>query len=183
MLLRSAYLQEEERSLKDAFQIAIKSSLRQGELISQVVLSCSVYYGSKALNLGGNILESILEKSNQAITYLGKNLVSSDEGLMVLEDESKIDSLEKYFYWNCQNLLANNIEENLPRISSLPVFNGTNAEKALTVTAIIDFDLEHFLLFDNLVESVGVKAQPTTTEPLSLVGDSILFGNNFLVGN
>ena len=185
LLLRKAYLQEDNNSLKDSFQIAPQIKLIQGNLTSIITIIASIYFDENSLLEGGNILENIIEKSTNTVSYNGENLLPSDDIFLPISDDIlQVNTLEKYFYWNCQLFLEDNILENYNKVQILPVFKGSNTENKINISIVLNYNFKHYLNTNNLVQSIGI-IQNTASQniPISLVGNSELFGNDFLVGN
>jgi hypothetical protein len=185
LLLRNAYLQEESKSIKDSFQIAPQIKLIQGNLTPIITIIATIYFDNNSLLEGGNILDNIVEKSTNTVSYNGAILIPSDDNyLPIVDDILPINTLEKYFYWNCQLLLENNIANNYSKVQILPSFKGSNTENKINISVVLNYNFRHYLNTNNLIQSIGI-IQNTINEsiPISLVGNEEIFGNNFIVGN
>jgi hypothetical protein len=185
LLLRNAYLQEDNKSIKDSFQIAPQIKLVQGNLTAIITIIATIYFDENSLLKGGNILDNIIEKSNVSVSYTGENLLPADDNyLPIVEDILAVNSLEKYFYWNCQLLLENNIINNYSKVQILPSFKGSNTENRIKISVILDYNFRHYLNTNNLIQSIGIIQNTSNKNiPISLVGNKERFGNEYLVGN
>ena len=188
LLLRYGYLQLEDSQKKNAFRIEVKINRISGGYKSEIEISATLYCLVNTLLKGGDILDSIQELTTDNHDYLGRNIIASEEKIADIQPlQPNVKSLEQYYFYNLSFLVEQTIDNNYANIQIFPSLKGIDNQLTELKTAVkIPFNPKHYLLSNNLVESVGiiVPIDTDTGNPDTGNGEnSSLFGNNFLVGN
>ena len=188
LLLRYGYLQLDDSQKKNAFRVEVKINRISGGYKSEIEISATLYCFAIALLKGADILDSIQELTTDNHAYLGREIIPSEEKIIDIQPlQPNVISLEQYYYYNLSFLIEKTIDDNYANIQIFPSLKGIDNQLIELKTAVkIPFNPKHYLLSNNLVESVGIIV-PTDTDtgnPDTGNGEnSSLFGNDFLVGN
>ena len=184
--LRDAYLKSKSTSLKDSFKIITKTQNIDETIVGKITATGKIYYNSNLLTDGGSLLEAIIEKEALATSYnVDPMIVSGNIATPIEDDINIVNSLEKYLYWNCQLIL---IKDNfrVNEIDILPTITSKLAENSIEIAVNLDFNFNHYLKTNNLIESIGIidniDVQPNE-EISSFSGNDSFFGNDVFLGN
>lgn len=196
--IRNAMIKDNE----DVSKILIFQEIVQevSGTIVQLIIDVKLPYDSNIFNSkGGDCFDSIKEVSIQPVDYQGITLQSTIGNTALIPPEpSNIDTVEKYLAWCLSSWISMNKQQNLTTWASLGYFSFLEEAKPASFSAKVSlkFDYETFNKTNNLIQSViqSVKyLDPSiinaddnwTPQPQinSLVGDTNLFGDIFLVGD
>lgn len=172
LLLRYGYSFSEDRVVKDAVQLSLTMA-GVGERFTETInLRVGLQVANEALNSGANLLNNIVERFGGSVDWTATTAPASQTGLPITAEPSGL-TLEQYFYWACQQLLATDVE-NYRRIAITPTFRGFAEAITLDATVAIAFDYATYLLTNNLITAIGGG----TTTPV--IPD---FGNDYQLNN
>ena len=163
-------------------------SSNEGKIVNLTV-ECKLLFDSASfLGLGGDFIQSILSFNDIQPSYQGEAIAPTVNNQGVIPEEpTEVNTLEKYLAWSLSEWVKFNkakgeinwdsygyfsfLEEANP-----PVFSGK---------VILKFDYANYINSKNLIASVipSVSLTSVDTNYSSLIGNNILFGNDYLVGN
>lgn len=172
-------------------QIVIYQNLVQGNegKIVNLTVECKLPIDSSSfLGLGGNFLNSILAFSEANITYDGDAITPTVNNQGVIPDEpTEVNSLEKYLAWSLSEWVKFNKAKNETNWDSYGYFSFLEEANppVFSGKVILKFDYANYINTKNLIAAVipSISFTSVDTDYSSLVGNNILFGNDYLVGN
>lgn len=183
--LRRAYLNSDDVSLRDIFQLSFNVTLRRDVLTQTISLRGKLFYSRNSLNLGLNILSTIEEQViADAPNYLGLPILQSDTVIAPITDEPNLFSLEQYLYYACQQLLLSDVTDQLDEVKILPVLRGTTELPSIDIQVVIPFNYEYWLQTNNLIESIGKGIDNSTPNGIiGLLSNDSQLTNDSQLGN
>lgn len=161
-------------------------SSTEGKIVNLTVECKLLFNSSSFLGLGGDFINSIIPFSDANIAYDGDAISPTVNNRGIIPEEpTEVNTLEKYLAWSLSEWVKFNkakgeinwdsygyfsfLEEASP-----PVFSGK---------VILRFDYANYVNTKNLIASVIPSISTSESNYTSLVGNDILFGNDYLVGN
>lgn len=181
LLLRGAYQQSDTAIIKDAVQSTLQISGTGNNLLENIIVRTSLLVNNTTLVQGANILGNIEERFFGIINWLGSSSLPSIGDFVPMIPDPFSMSLEQYFYWACQNLLMNDVDQ-YRRVQIIPVFKGLLNPFTLDCTVTVKFDYATFLETNNLVSAVGARETPIVIVPTAFNNQTQL-NNNLQLNN
>ncbi|WP_324281564.1 hypothetical protein VKI21_06790 [Cyanobacterium aponinum UTEX 3222] len=178
LLLRSAYFASSDRAVQDAIQIGLNLNNTADGFVSNMVIRAVLSVTNNALIDGGDVLANITEQMSGSVSYTGANLSPSSGGLPITEPPAFVDTLEQYFYWASQQLLAQDVTK-YRSFTIAPTFRGITNPFTIDNVVLIPFDYAHYLINNNLVGAI-YPSQPEETNLGQLNNDSQLSNDHQL---
>lgn len=178
LLLRQGYFLSEDRSTKDAIQIALSLSGSGENILQNINIRANLLVVNESLLNGGNILSNLQERMQGTVDYLGANINPSLANFLpIIPEPPTVQTLEQYFYWGCQQLLAEDVS-NYRRLSLLPIFKGNNNPFTMDCIVSIPFDYRTYLESNNLLGAIGVGESGGDDDDLPF-GDEVQLNDNY----
>lgn len=159
LLLRSAYFASTDRAVQDAIQIGLAMNNTADGFVSNMVIRAVLTVSNNALADGGDVLANLEERMEGSVSYTGINLGESWGGTLIDDTPPSITTLEQYFYWASQQLLASDVTK-YRSFTIAPTFRGLNSPFTIDNVVNIPFDYGHYLTFNNLVGAIYPKPDP-----------------------
>jgi hypothetical protein len=139
----------------------------------KIIIQISLDYSPNLWISGGDLYQGVKELSNLAVEYTGK--MSPSVGIE--NEPSKVNSLEKYFVWSCEKLLENYLKRTPEKAKEIN-FELDNNKKKINISLSLYFNPKQYLETNSLL--IDFLSEESFS---SLVGNDILFGNDFLLSN
>lgn len=158
LLLRSAYFASTDRAVQDAIQIGLTMNNTANGFVSNIVIRAVLTVNNEALADGGDILNNLEERMEGSVNYTGFNLQPSASGLPITVEPASVTTLEQYFYWASQQLLADDLTK-FRSFTIAPTFRGLNNPFTIDNVVNIPFDYAHYLTSNNLIESITLTTE------------------------
>lgn len=177
LLLRGAYQLSDSPNIKDAIQMTLQVTGSGERLTESIVIRASLLVDNETLAQGANILSNIQERYFGSYIWIGGTSLPSIGKFIPIATDPFLMSLEQYFYWACQNVLKNNIDD-YRKVQIIPILRGLTNPFTLDCIVTIDFDYATYLQTNNLVSSVGAVL-PTVEIIPSLGFNNSMQLNNF----
>ncbi|MBL1208261.1 hypothetical protein [Geminocystis sp. GBBB08] len=173
LLLRNAY---KNSDIKDTVQLAVNAT----PAIANLVVRVTIEYTDTSLITNANILDNIVEKLVGITEYI--ETISSPSTLPNITNEPLVvQSLEQYFYWCSQQYLAlDTTKANVVKIT--PVFN-QQSKNLIDCLITLPIKYEVYLTTNNIIQAIDAVADDDISIPISIFGNTLLVGNNNLIGN
>lgn len=184
LLLRSGYLNNGGKNEAGQFNLSLEDDLNNDPEFGNIAIQSSLFYNNLvAIDQGGDVYNNIEALAGSPV-YSGSNLFASQfTTAPITPDPIPTPTLEQYLYFSLQQLLLADFANLSDLIEIRPSFAGNTNITNLQVKASIRYHRETFLVYNNLIQAVGVNFVPTAVIPTALVGNTLQFGNNFRVGN
>jgi hypothetical protein len=164
LVLRAGYILSDNAVIKDAVQLTLQLSGTEVNLVQNIIIRASLLVKNNSLIQGANVLANIEERFFGSLSWLGASSNPSIGDFTPIVPEPPNLSLEGYFYWACQSVIANDISQ-YRRIQIIPIFKGTANPFTLDTQISLKFDYATFLETNNLVSAVGATETPIVIVP------------------
>ncbi|BAQ67079.1 hypothetical protein [Geminocystis sp. NIES-3709] len=158
LLLRYGYSFSDDRLIKDAVQLSLAIA-GSGDRFTQFVnLRVGLQVSNTALNSGANLLTNIIERFGGSVDWTADDAEPSIGDFLPITAEPSGLTLEQYFYWACQQLLADDVE-NYKRVQITPTFKGITDTVTIDCTVSIPFNYTTYLQTNNLISAIGATEE------------------------
>lgn len=161
-------------------------STNQGKIVNLTIESKLPIDSFSFLGLGGNFLNSIIPFSNANIPYDGDALTPTlnNRGL-IPDDPTEVNTLEKYHVWAISEWVKFNQQKQEPNWDNYGYFSFLEEANPPIFSAkvTLKFNYGNYINTKNLIASVIPSIFTSENSYSSLIGNEILFGNDYLVGN
>lgn len=165
-MLRVEYLQSEDSSLRDIYQLGINLAVNREQFNQQLTLRFALFYDQiSALTQGLDILSSIIPKMNSSLLPNFPSSPPSVSKIAPMDDGGdNSPNLESYLLYATQRVLSVNVQGRYREINILPVVRGSG-EGRLDGLVRLDFDYQYYLMTQDLVGSIGGQSLDTGGTP------------------
>lgn len=154
LILRAGYQLSEDTVIKDAVQITLQLTGTGENLVQNIVIKNSLLIENQSLIEGANLLGNIKERFLGSLDWVGGNCEPSIGDFNAILPDPQNLSLEAYYYWACQNVLASDINQ-YRNVQIIPIYKGLVTPFALDTVVRVKFDYPTYLKTNNLVCAVG----------------------------
>lgn len=161
----------------------------EGSKIVNLTVECKLPFDSASfLGLGGDFIKSILSFNDINVSYQGDAIAPTVNNQGVIPNEpTDVNTLEKYLAWSLSEWIKFNKAKGETNWDSYGYFSFLEEANppVFSGKVILSFDYANYINSKNLIASVipSVSLTSVDTNYSSLIGNNILFGNDYLVGN
>lgn len=158
----------------------------EGKIVNLTVECKLLLDSSSFLGLGGNFLNSIIPFNDANIAYDGDAITPTVNNQGVIPEEpTEVNTLEKYLAWSLSEWVKFNKEQSENNWDSYGYFSFLEEANppVFSGKVILGFDYANYVNTKNLIASVIPFIVTIENNYNSLVGNDILFGNDYLAGN
>lgn len=161
-------------------------SSTEGKIVNLTVDCKLLLDSSSFLGLGGNFLNSIISFSDANISYDADAIAPTVNNQGVIPNEpTDVNTLEKYLAWSLSEWVKFNKAKGEANWDSYGYFSFLEEANppVFSGKVILSFDYANYVNTKNLIASVIPSISFLSGNYTSLIGNNILFGNDYLVGN
>lgn len=161
-------------------------SSTEGKIVNLTV-ECKIPFDSASfLGLGGDFIQPILSFNDINVSYQGDAIspTVNNRGL-IPEEPTEVNTLEKYLAWSLSEWVKFNKAKGEANWDSYGYFSFLEEANppVFSGKVILGFDYANYVNTKNIIASVIPSISTNESNYTSLVGNDILFGNDYLVGN
>lgn len=180
LLLRSAYQASDSAIVKDAVQSTLQMTGTGERFTQNIIVRAMLLLDNKSLPQAANLVSNIAERFTGTVTWEGGTSPQSIGAFTPITADPFALSLEQYFFWACQNVLKENVED-YKKIQIIPVYKGVSNPFDVNCTVQIPFDYATYLTTNNLITAIGAKDIPVVVT--ANFGNFTQLNNLFQIAN